>query len=191
MTSQATYNAIAGNGCERELTATEIFTNCQSGAILGFAEPDDQAYFAQPYVARCPELFERQMIERAIVRQVVRDVLNAPEGYAISIHDGEGFAIRRSRDVEAVMRHIMSTDEDRLIVYAPGEDASKPWGNADGWRRIGTLLLVYGNDGWDVMADSSEAPEFTALLERAEALADELSELVARDSAATVNLQGS
>ena len=41
----------------------------------------------------------------------------------------------------AVLRDIMNTDEDVLHIRRPGE------------ARSAFVLLVYGNDGWDVICD--------------------------------------
>ena len=39
----------------------------------------------------------------------------------------------------------------------------------------GWIMLVHGNDGWDVLADHADNPTMTGLLAQADALAEELS----------------
>lgn len=76
---------------------------------------------------------------------------------------------RRLDNLAAIMDGLMSTDEDTLAVYSRD-------GGGD-WKRTGSVLLIYGNDGHDVIADYSVV--LGHLLEGANALADGLSEVVA------------
>jgi hypothetical protein len=101
----------------------------------------------------------RQRIERAIVGRCVRDALRA--GYSVSVNDGEGFPIRRSRNATLIMRALFSTDEERLYIHA-----------SDTGRRVGWVFLVYGNDGPDVIADYTCNLE--SMLAGAEACAEAL-----------------
>lgn len=121
---------------------------------------------AYPHV-KSQEVAQRIHVERAIVRAFVDAVLKADDAYTLRVHDGEDFATDKTRDPDAIVQAIMSTDEDRLYVY-----------NAE--RRIGFLYLVYGNSGWDVMADYTATPEFKAFVQPADNLADAFDELMNR-----------
>ena len=98
----------------------------------------------------------RQAVERSIVRQAVIDLLAISP---LSVNDGAYESgeetLRLSRDVDAIMSALFTTDEDTLVLI-------------DG--RF--VVLVYGNDGHDVISD------YTASLEKdlqgALRLADEI-----------------
>lgn len=83
----------------------------------------------------------RIKLERKIVRKAVKDLL--AKYSTISVNDGEIWVLKRSTDLTEVMKALFSTDEDSIAVY----DAS---GN-----RQGSVYFVYGNDGYDVIADYS------------------------------------
>ena len=85
-----------------------------------------------------PEVKKRQNIEKAVIRAFVKSAL--ADGCDISVYDGEAYALKRSTDQTKIMAAIMSTDEDRLDVWK-------------GDKMIGWALLIYGNDGWDVICD--------------------------------------
>lgn len=97
----------------------------------------------------------RIALERRIVSRIVKDAIDL--GYTISVFDGESYPIQGSADYRAVMRSAFSTDEDTLIFREQG-------------RRIGSVYLVYGNDGYDVVANYTDNPEVEKILHRANAL---------------------
>jgi hypothetical protein len=99
----------------------------------------------------------RQMIERGVIKRSVRAALDA--GHVISVHDGGETTVFGSRSFAEIVRATMTTDEDSLRIRA-----------ADG-RRVGAVFLVYGNDGFDVIADHTDTPEMAELLRDAEAYA--------------------
>lgn len=100
---------------------------------------------------------ERINMERAIVRAAVEGLLAA--GYRVGYHDGEEMAVPRSSDsLDEIMKELHSTDMAQLSVRR-GDEA-------------GSVLLVYGNDGYDVIADSSVGLEDA--LSTATALAEAL-----------------
>lgn len=83
--------------------------------------------------------------EKAIVKAAIKDMLDA--GCKLSVDDGDDdYFITNSTDAEAVLAEMFSMDTDKLYVTKP--DGSN-----------GTLLFVYGNDGYDVLADYSIALE--------------------------------
>lgn len=107
---------------------------------------------------------ERQRIERRIATAAAKGLI--AEGYKIAVHDGEEIALPKTDDVRSIIGAMFSTDEDRFIVYRmPGiADAE--------WERVGWVHFIYGNDGWDVIADYTTNLEDA--LQTATELADEL-----------------
>jgi hypothetical protein len=79
------------------------------------------------------------MTERDVVRALVRRALDA--GYVISVDNGgDTYEIDRSSSYAAVVRELFATDEERLILSKDG-------------RAEGYILLVYGNNPEEVVAD--------------------------------------
>ncbi len=92
---------------------------------------------------------------------VTRDA-NA-QGYQVSVNDGEAWVVKRSTDSKAIMAALFSTDEDYIRIRKDGEETS-----------VGTFTLIYGNDGWDVIADWSYSAETEAVMQRIQRGASEL-----------------
>lgn len=88
---------------------------------------------------------DRIVVERAVIRRAATDILAA--GHAITVHDGEDVSVMKSRDLGEIMDAIGATDEEYLKVYEATGDEAKPW------RHLGSVFMVYGNEGWDVLAD--------------------------------------
>lgn len=112
----------------RDQAATHVFT-----------EPDDKAY-AAAYEIGGDYVALRILIERAIIRRAVRDLIDA--GNFITVDDGGDSPVRSATSVEAVMPHIGHCKEEWLNVECR---------EGDEIRRIGSIHLVYENDGWDVI----------------------------------------
>lgn len=106
---------------------------------------------------------KRRRIERRIAREAVKGLL--AEGYAVSVFDGEDVVLANSVDAAAINGAMFGTDSDRLHVKRGGTD--KP---ETGW-----VLFIYGNDGWDVIADN------TVNIESALKGATELANKIAED----------
>lgn len=108
-------------------------------------------------------------MEIQIIRQLVTDALQ--NGYAVAHHDGEEFTTfsqmgedtKLEDEIERIMREIHSTDEETLVFKKNG-------------RIVGSVDLVYGNDGFDAIANHTDFPEMEKLLAGANALADALEE---------------
>lgn len=108
-------------------------------------------------------------MERMIVTKLVEDALDL--GYMVVLHDGEDKAAdayldattSKEHEVEQIMQMIRATDEERLIFFKDG-------------KRVGSVLLVYGNDGHDVIADHTASDEMDKIVLGASALADTLAE---------------
>ena len=100
----------------------------------------------------------RQEIERKIVQAIADEAIRT--GHTVSVNDGEVWTVSKSTDPAEIMGAVMTTDEDKLRIYdARGE-------------RIGDVWLVYGNDGWDVIADYHDNPEMETVLKPAFKIAD-------------------
>jgi hypothetical protein len=96
------------------------------------------------YIARALEkghkdLAKRMKMEKRMASALVRAILD--RGYLISVSNGEDWPIRRSKSYRAVMDVLWQTDEEAVCLYDP-----------DG-RPQGHFFLVYGNDGYDLIAD--------------------------------------
>ncbi|BAR61882.1 hypothetical protein NK6_8735 [Bradyrhizobium diazoefficiens] len=102
---------------------------------------------------------ETNEMERKIARQIIDDGIAA--GYTIDVYDGEETVLKRSIDPEAIIAAMFSTDSDMLIFH-------------EGDRRKGSVWFVYGNTGWDVVADYSTSLE--PIMTGADKLSDEYQE---------------
>ena len=80
-------------------------------------------------------------IEKQIVTCIVDTAL--AKGYRVSVYDGEAYPIKQSTDRTAILKELFACDDEWLII----RDEHK--------AKIGTVTLIYGNDGWDVVSDYS------------------------------------
>ena len=87
----------------------------------------------------------RIAIEQKIVRRVVKDALAA--GYNVSVYDGEEWTVKRSGSYTKIRDALFSTDEDTIRLR-----------DKDG-NDLGVIRFIYGNDGYDVIADYSVSLE--------------------------------
>ena len=78
--------------------------------------------------------------ERRMRRAVVCGLVRA--GYAVTIDNGEAIEVRRSTNAAELMDNLSQTDADRLDCYREGEREVAGW-----------VLLVYGNDPSELVAD--------------------------------------
>lgn len=88
---------------------------------------------------------QRLKIERRIARQCMKDLLDA--GFLITVFDGEDFPLRKSNNAKDILDAMFSVDEDVLYVHKRPDVADAPM------ERVGWVQFIYGNDGWDVIAD--------------------------------------
>lgn len=84
-------------------------------------------------------LDRRLEIERQIVSKAVDCLLAA--GYSLSVYNGEEPSTPFFTDREQVLAHLFACDEERLLARSA---------TTNGW-----LLFVYGNGGYDVIADGT------------------------------------
>lgn len=88
-----------------------------------------------------PALAKRIRTEGKICSALVQALLD--RGAAVSVHDGEEWAVKRSTDKAEIMAGLFATDMDSLVAR-----------DADG-NKLGWWSLIYGNDGTDVVSDYS------------------------------------
>jgi hypothetical protein len=100
----------------------------------------------------------RQDLERRIVNAIAQEAIRT--GHTVSVFDGEEWTVTKSTKLSDIMGAIMTTDEDMLRIR-----------NTAG-QRIGDVMLIYGNDGYDVIADHHSSEAMDAILAPANELAD-------------------
>ena len=82
---------------------------------------------------------QRIALEKKIVKQFIKDALAA--GHLISVDNGgDEMEIENSNDLKVIMDTVMATDEERVYLKKDG-------------KNVGWVYFVYGNDGYDVIAD--------------------------------------
>jgi hypothetical protein len=85
------------------------------------------------------ELKKRINAEKRIARLTVDSLLRA--GFELAINNGgDEMEVERTSDERKLYKGLQATDEDVLITYRDG-------------KRAGYAQFVYGNDGFDVLAD--------------------------------------
>jgi hypothetical protein len=107
------------------------------------------------------EVAKRQRVERSIARRVILDAVK--QGFVIDVNDGEEITLRNATSSTVILKAMMTTDEDYLILRRH---------NADGTVTRGWVRFVYGNGGWDVICDYSV--NLDEVLAGANALAERL-----------------
>jgi len=91
--------------------------------------------------------------DAVVARALVDAILS--RGHAISVHDGECFAVKRSNDRAVILDALASTEADTLIV----RDAND--------TKLGSFYLVYGNGPGELVADYTCNPFCEAMVKRA------------------------
>lgn len=134
--------------CRQPKPQPQRVSDLRAQAASGrYKQNDDTAFFALRLATEDFGINVRKLIERAIIRRAVTDVLaiRAEDGpaYAISVFDGEETTLIASRDVEQIMGAVVTTSEDMLIVRRLHQDRGSTY--------FGSIALAYGNDGWDVI----------------------------------------
>lgn len=134
------------------------------------AQADDLEHFQRgaklwPHLLEPSNPIRRRIIkERMVIRKAARDLIAF--GFQLRVYDGEDFSCDRTADLGVIMSNLNACDEEMLYVYRPSADSKT------GWARFASIYLVYGNDGWDVIADNSVSLE--SCLKGATELADKL-----------------
>jgi len=98
----------------------------------------------------------RLKIEKQIGRAIVKSAIT--KGYSVTIDNGGGwdgdFEIEKETNLTKAYKALMATDEETIFFNK-------------GPHKVGAVKLVYGNDGWDVIADHSISYEVHEILEPA------------------------
>jgi len=105
------------------------------------------------------QVANRIKMERAIISRLVKDGLKL--NYTVSVNDGEEWCLISSNSYKAIMDSIQSTDMDKIRFRNNGEI-------------VGTFLMVYGNDGYDVISDYSDNELTNELIKGADSVSDRL-----------------
>ncbi len=94
---------------------------------------------------------QRKSIEKQVAERLVTGLLAV--GYYIRVHDGEEWVtLQHTHSKSEIMKSLFSTDEDEINVYRLDYPTRL-------YVFIGSVSLVYGNDGWDVITDYSTSLE--------------------------------
>jgi hypothetical protein len=104
------------------------------------------------------EIKQRIKIEQRIVRQIVGDAL--AENYSVAVSDGENDPVF-TKSFYAIIKDLHHVDEEHLLIKRDGEA-----------RPFGSVFLVYGNMGWEVVGDYTDTPEINAIMEGANEIAE-------------------
>jgi hypothetical protein len=109
------------------------------------------------------EIRQRIIVERAVVRKAVADLIAAGNWIRVFYGAEEGFGCARTDNVDVVMEAIGACDEEYMYVFPNSSD-----------RSIGSVFLVYGNEGWTVIANNSTRlePVLVGATELADAISD-------------------
>lgn len=89
-------------------------------------------------------------LEKRIAMTIIDAALR--HNLTVSIFDGDENCVKKSRNRTELRNALRSTDQDELTIR-----------DLDG-KKVMWVLLVYGNDGWDVVADHSISTEWEAKL---------------------------
>lgn len=88
-------------------------------------------------------------IEMKIIGRIVDRALE--RGYDISVNDGEGDVLIRSKDKAKILAEVGASDETLFRVF-------------NKHQRVGIIWFVHGNEE-DVVADCSDVPEILELVD--------------------------
>lgn len=107
------------------------------------------------------DLANRITIESAIFSHLCQTAIDL--GWVVSLRDGEEWTVKKSGNLGELRMAAFTADDDTLLFR-------------DETNKIrGRVWLVYGNSGWDVIADHSvndDDAEWTAFMDGAMAYAD-------------------
>jgi hypothetical protein len=102
--------------------------------------------------------------EREIIDAILKAALEA--GYTIRIHDEEGPASVWATEYDYLTSFIAATGDTNLFIRMA--ESGKPI------RRVGFIQFIHGNMPYEVVADSTDSAEITALIDAAQPIIDRL-----------------
>lgn len=88
--------------------------------------------------------------EANVIRPIIQRALDA--GYKVSVYDGGEWTVKKSTDRDRIMAALGTTDID-TVRFRDAND-----------ENIGSMMLVYGNDPEEVVADHTDNPTMEALV---------------------------
>jgi hypothetical protein len=110
----------------------------------------------------------RIKIESHIARTIVKTAIAL--GYSVTIDNGGGwngeYEVERETNPRKACKALGATDEEKIFFHK-------------GPHKAGVVLLVYGNDGFDVIADHSLSYEVNEILTPALSLAEKYEKVYA------------
>ena len=105
-----------------------------------------------------PSVVRRQRMERLVCRALINTLLIA--GYVLAVDTGEEI-LPKTDKLRDIMKHLFTVDQEHIYVFCKHTQ-----------KMIGWVFLVYGNDGFDVIAN------YTANLEKHMNAADRISDIL-------------
>lgn len=117
----------------------------------------------------------RRMVEKRIVKAFVRSALKA--GYRLAVSSDDGYDIDEmllgSKDVKKIMDEAFAADDCHIFLQpATGPTVEDGSVVSDGW-----VYFVFGNDGWDVVADYTTNLDGLGVMKEADRLSDHYMEM--------------
>ena len=91
----------------------------------------------------------RIAVEKQIAFAIIDSLVSA--GFLVEINDGEGIVVEPTKNEEVLKGGLHTTDEDLLVAYRVDAIGSL--------KRMGWVQLIYGNLGWDIIADNTTTME--------------------------------
>ena len=90
------------------------------------------------------------LIEKKIVGLILNSAYSS--GYTCRLYDGESWVTDKNATIKEIMYYLMTTDEETLVIYD------------ESGKRVGSIFLVYGNNGYDVITDHTDNIEINDIL---------------------------
>ena len=99
-------------------------------------------------------------LDKRIVKHLLDKAIS--QGHYVTVHDGEGFVLSFSQDIDKIFSVLESTEMDMLYFSRTGSGVVSHGGN-----RLGRIDLVHGNEPGVIVADHSDNDYINSLLEGA------------------------
>lgn len=105
----------------------------------------------------------RVQIERTILCKIVDSALR--EGYLVSISNGgDGMEVDKSSSPSELLDHLHICDVEHIYFHNQGGEY------------VGSVVMVYGNDGWDAVSDCTINKDIDVILADALEFANRMEE---------------
>lgn len=142
---ETTQTLLGAKMSDAELPSLFRTLDAISKRLYQLHAPSDpfERYAAKAEADSAHDVAARLRVEGRVARAIVDKAL--AENMCISVHDGEEYVIAQSTDRATILNAMASTDMDKLVL----RDTDS--------RYKGTIVLVYGNSGWDVISDHTYA----------------------------------